>query len=121
MRSRIMITIAAFAVVLAFSALALAQAPGGARNAAPPDPNHVALPSIEPPAGWGFCPRCQNNDDRAKAWKENKVDGHAFNAKDLSGVWGWGLGNTTDDAFEAKSIPLLTDLGKKMQAATMAD
>jgi hypothetical protein len=124
MRSRIIVTVMALAVVLAFSSVALAQAPGGARdarNAGQAQTDHVALPSIPAPPGWGNCPRCENNDDRAKAWKDNKADGHAFNAKDLSGVWGWGLGNTTDDAFELKSIPPLTDYGKKMQAATMAD
>src|SRR5215510_11129038 len=124
MRSRMIVTLMALVVVLAFSSVALAQAPGGARdprNAGQAQTDHVALPSIPGPPGWGNCPRCQNNDDRAKAWKDNKVDGHAFNAKDLSGVWGWGLGNTTDDAFDPKAIPPLTDLGKKMQAATMAD
>src|ERR1700704_3007340 len=113
MRSRILVSILALAMALGFSSLALAQAPGGNRNGGQSEAGHTPLPSNTAPQGWKNCPRCDNNDDRAKAWKDYKVDGHAFNAKDLSGVWGWGLGNTIDDAFNTKTMPTLTEYGKK--------
>src|SRR5437667_5736771 len=46
--------------------------------------------SVPAPEGWGQCPRCQNNKDRIDANAKYKVEGHAFNAHDLSGVWGFG-------------------------------
>ena len=72
------------------------------------------VPSIPPPEGWGNCPRCQNNSDRAKAKEQFKVEGHAFDPKDLTGVYGWdGVAN----AF--RNIPPLTDWGKEQHAKTM--
>ena len=121
MRSRIILMIIALVVVVVFSSALMAQAPGGNRNGGQSQPGHTPLPSNPPPEGWHNCPRCDNNDDRAKAWQEYKVDGHPFNPKDLSGVWGWGLGNTVDDALNPKTIPALTEYGKKLRAATMAD
>src|SRR5262245_53098983 len=47
-------------------------------------------PSVPAPEGWAQCPRCQNNKDRADANAKYKVEGHAFNPHDLSGVWGFG-------------------------------
>jgi hypothetical protein len=107
------------AVVLAVSSAALAQAGGQNRNATNPDQgrnDRTALPSIPPPAGWGNCPRCENNDDRTKAWTDHKVDGHAFNAKDLSGVWGY---DGVATAF--RNMPALTEWGKKQHEATFGD
>src|SRR5215471_13883857 len=121
MRSRMIVVVVTMALVSAFSLVASAQAPGGNRNGGQNEAGHTPLPSNPPPEGWHNCPRCDNNDDRAKAWKENRVDGHPFNPKDLSGVWGWGLGNTVDDALNAKTIPTLTEYGKKLRAATMAE
>ena len=77
-----------------------------------------ALPSIPPPPGWGNCPRCQNNNDRAQSWKDFKVEGHAFNPRDLSGVWGYdGVAN----AFNASNMPPLTEWGKKQHEATFGE
>ena len=121
MRSRILVVVMASAMVLAFSSFLAAQQPGGNRNNGASDAGHVPLPSNPPPEGWHNCPRCDNNEDRAKAWTAMKIDGHAFNPKDLSGVWGWGLGNTVDDALNTKTIPSLTEYGKKLRAATMAE
>ncbi len=102
MRSRIMVTGMFLTVVLAFSCIAAAQAP----------------PSVPPPEGWGNCPRCQNNNDRAKAWRDYKVDGHPFNPKDLSGVWGYdGVAN----AFDPRNMPALTEWGKQQHEATFGD
>src|SRR5437667_8268478 len=121
MPSRILVVIMALAVVLALSAPAMAQQPGGNRNNGEREAGHTPLPSNPPPEGWHNCPRCDNNEDRAKAWTAMKIDGHAFNPKDLSGVWSWGVGNTVDDALNAKTMPPLTEYGKKLRAATMAD
>src|SRR5437868_8268047 len=121
MRSRILVVIMASAMVLAFSSVLTAQQPGGNRNNGANEAGHIALPSNPPPEGWHNCPRCDNNEDRAKAWTAMKIDGHAFNPKDLSGVWSWGVGNTVDDALNAKTMPPLTEYGKKLRAATMAD
>src|SRR5438105_318275 len=61
--------------------------------------------SVPPPPGWKTCPRCQNNLDRAKAAKEFDFDHHPFNAKDLTGMWGWdGIAN----AFSNRNIPPMT-------------
>lgn len=121
MRSQIIVLILALAVIPALSSAAMAQAPGGNRNGGQSEAGHTPLPSNTAPEGWRNCPRCDNNDDRARAWKEYKVDGHAFNPKDLSGVWGWGLGNTADDALNPKTMPPLTEYGKKQHEATFAD
>ena len=68
------------------------QGGGGNREAAAPVRDLV--PSIPPPEGWGNCPRCQNNTDRAKAKEQFKVEGHQFDPHDLTGVYGWdGVGN----------------------------
>jgi len=86
-------------VTLAFSVSGLAQGPA----------------SVPAPEGWKQCPRCQNNKDRADAKTTYKVEGHAFNPRDLSGVWGFG---GAGGAF--RNAPPLTELGKQRRAATMS-
>ena len=86
--------------VLAFSSASAAQAPS----------------SVHAPEGWGQCPRCQNNKDRADSKVKYKVEGHAFNPHDLSGVWGFG---GIGDAFT--NAPPMTDWGKQQHAKTMGD
>ena len=76
MRKQIIVSIAALIATLVFSLAGLAQAPG----------------SFEYPPGWKQCPRCQNNKDRVDDKAKYKVDGHAFNPKDLTGVWGFSTG-----------------------------
>src|SRR5881409_1096219 len=110
MRNRILTITTSLALVLVF----FSTAPAQNQNAT----GRTALASVPPPPGWGNCPRCQNNADRAEAWKDNKVDGHVFNPKDLSGVWGYdGVAN----AFNARTMPPLTELGKKQHEATFGD
>lgn len=122
MRNRIIVTVIVLAALLAFSSAALAQGGRGGNQAgnqaaAAPAPRDL-VPSVAPPDGWGNCPRCQNNADRDKASKEYKVDGHAFNPKDLSGVWGWdGVAN----AFNPRTAPALTAWGKQQYDATIGE
>jgi hypothetical protein len=74
--------------------------------------------SVPAPEGWKQCPRCQNNRDRAEAKAKNQVEGHAFNPRDLSGVWGYaGVANT----FRNPPPPPMTEWGKQRFAATVSD
>lgn len=66
--------------------------------------------------GWKTCPRCQNNAHIKKAKADFKVEGHAFNPKDLSGVWG-----NNGIPFDFKTKPPFTDSGKKLWEATQAE
>ena len=66
--------------------------------------------------GWKTCPRCQNNGHIKKAKVDFKVEGHAFNPKDLSGVWG-----NNGIPFDFKTKPPFTDYGKKLWEATQAE
>jgi hypothetical protein len=101
------------ASVIALSLIVFAQ--GGRRQ----DENRPpALPSIQPPPGWKSCPRCQNNEDRRKARVENKVEGHAFDPHNLSGVWGYdGVGGDRGPTF--RTPPPLTEWGKQRQLETV--
>lgn len=100
MRKQITVSIIVSVAALAFSVAGMAQAPG----------------SVAPPEGWKQCPRCQNNKDRVDANAKYKVEGHAFNPRDLSGVWGFnGIGATF------RNPPPLTEWGKQQHAATMGD
>ncbi len=126
MRSRNIVTIMALAAVLTFSSIAVRQAAGqgnagtGGRTSASGN-DSIALPSIPPPEGWLSCPRCQNNDDRARAWEEYEVDGQQFDPRDLSGVWGWGPDNTNASAFDDDNVPALTEIGEQQRQTTFAD
>src|SRR5438093_604621 len=98
MRKQTFVSFGVLVLALGFTVAGLAQAPG----------------SFAYPPGWKQCPRCQNNKDRVDANAKYKVDGHPFNAKDLSGVWGFnGIG--------FKNPPPLTDWGKQQRAKTMGD
>jgi len=95
-----MVSISVMVAALAFSVAGMAQGP-------------VSVPA---PEGWKQCPRCQNNKDRADAKVKHKVEGHAFNPHDLSGVWGYsGIPSTF------RNPPPLTEWGKQRHAATMGD
>jgi len=101
------------ATLIGLSLVVFAQ--GGRRDDTPRPP---ARPSIAPPPGWKSCPRCQNNEDRRKARLENKVEGHAFNAHDLTGVWGYdGVGGDRGPTF--RTPPALTPEGKERQKETV--
>ena len=99
MRNRIIVSIVALAGVVSLSSAAPAQAQG-----------QEVIPSVPPPAGWKSCPRCQNQKDRTDANIKYKVEGHTFNPRDLSGVWGFqGVGGTF------MKPPPLTPWGKQQQ------
>jgi hypothetical protein len=72
--------IVAVAAGAALSDAASAQAPGRT-------PEKPVVASVPAPEGWKSCPRCQNETDRREANARYKVEGHAFNPRDLSGVW----------------------------------
>jgi hypothetical protein len=98
MRRGIVASINVLIAILVFSVAGAAQGPT----------------SIPAPEGWSQCPRCQNNKDRVAANAKYKVEGHAFNPKDLSGVWGYsGVGG----AF--RNPPPMTEWGKQQHAATV--
>lgn len=114
---RIIITIRVFAALLVFSSAALAQGQQPARqnNQLGGGPDHTSvIPSVAPSPGWKACPRCQNQADRTKANAQYKVEGHANNPKDLSGIWGF---NGITGAF-AKP-PAMTAWGKEQFAKTI--
>src|SRR5262245_23752737 len=98
MKTRTIFLAIAVTGLLALSLLAFAQAgqqaPIARRNAQGGGADHVGtIPSVAPPDGWKPCPRCQNQADRNKANADYKIQGHANNPKDLSGVWGFnGIG-----------------------------
>jgi hypothetical protein len=87
-------------LILIFSLASVAQAPS----------------SVPAPEGWEQCPRCQNNKDRADANAKYKVEGHAFNPHDLSGVWGFG-----GAAGAFRNAPPMTEWGKQQHAATLGE
>src|SRR5262245_23753763 len=103
MRRGIVFTVNALIAILAFSVTGTGQAP--ARR----EPTSVPAPD-----GWSQCPRCQNNKDRAEANAKYKVEGHAFNPRDLSGVWGW-----AGVAGAFRNPPPMTEWGKQQHATTV--
>src|SRR5688572_27846201 len=109
MRSRFLVTLVTLFTLSVLSPARQAQGgQGGNRQAAAAPPE---FPSIPFPDGWKPCPRCQNNADRAAVNRELKVEGRAFNPRDLTGVWGW---DGVSAAFRADAIgaPPLTAEGK---------
>ena len=71
---------------------------------------------LTPGPGWKTCPRCTNNKQLALAYKTYKVEGHAFNPKDLSGVWG-----NNGMELDVKNVPPFTPKGQQMFDATKSD
>ena len=71
---------------------------------------------LTPGPGWKTCPRCTNNKQLAAANKTYKVDGHAFNPRDLSGVWG-----NNGMELDVKNVPPFTAKGAQMFEATHSD
>src|SRR5262249_41007602 len=101
MRKRSMVSMSVMVAALTVSVAGMAQGP-------------VSVPA---PEGWKQCPRCQNNKDRADAQVNHRVEGHPFNPRDLSGVWGYsGIASTFRNP-----PPPLTEWGKQRHAATLGD
>jgi len=72
--------------------------------------------SVAPPAGWKTCPRCQSRQDRIDSDKKYQVEGHAFNPKDLTGVWG-----NNGMELDVKNAPPFTPEGEKLFESTRSD
>ena len=105
---RISVSIATLVAVLSFAQPAAAQEPN--QDATKP------VASVPPPPGWKACPRCQNAEDRQRANAEYKVEGHRFNPRDLTGVWGYqGVGTTF------RNPPAFTPWGKQQFDATIGE
>src|ERR1700752_3226222 len=112
MRNRVIV----FTIAVLAAVIFVAVSNGRAQEGAPARPNQFAggndhtgtIPSVLPPEGWKPCPRCQNQKDRTDSAAKDKVEGHPFNPRDLTGVWGFnGQGNAFTDP------PPMTELGKK--------
>jgi hypothetical protein len=66
--------------------------------------------------GWKACPRCQNNDTRAEAWEEARIDEITdYDPLDLSGVWGY---NGVGRAFR-NNAPPFTPYGQELHEQTL--
>lgn len=98
--------------VLAFSSGAFAQARGGFGS----ESTTQTKKELVPGPGWKTCPRCTNNQQLAAANIEYKVQGHAFNPKDLTGVWG-----NNGMELDVKNVPPFTPEGQKMFEATRSE
>src|SRR5437764_15433047 len=72
----------------------------------------LEVPEVTAGPGWKTCPRCQNNGHIKAAKEKYKVEGHAFNPKDLSGVCG-----NNGIPFDFKTKRPFTEYGKKQWEA----
>ncbi len=75
----------------------------------------IEVPEVTAGPGWKTCPRCQNNGHIKAAHDKYKVDGHAFNPHDISGVWG-----NNGINLDMKTVPTMTPYGKQLWDATQA-
>ncbi len=112
MRNRIILSVLGAATLL-FPLTGLAQQRGAfGREATESQPDK----ELTPGPGWKTCPRCTNNKQLAAANKTYKVDGHAFDPHDLSGVWG-----NNGMELDVKNVPPFTPEGQKMFDATRSE
>lgn len=110
MRKRIIVSIVGLGI-LTFSSVGWAQN-GGFGSASSTQTEKELVPG----PGWKTCPRCQNNKQLAASYANYKVEGHAFNPKDLTGVWG-----NNGMELDVKSVPPFTPLGQQLFEATKSD
>jgi hypothetical protein len=110
MRYGMRVFIVTLATVAALSGAASAQAPGRT-------PEKPVVASVPSPEGWNTCPRCQNEADRRTANARFKVEGHAFNPRDLTGIYYGGEGGNKLFA----DPPPFTALGKERFQATIGE
>src|SRR2546427_12469366 len=105
MQKRIIVSIVPLLAIFVLSPAAFAQRSNG-----------LGQPEVVPGAGWMTCPRCQTPQHIRDARAKYKVEGHAFNSHDLSGVWG-------DNGMELdlKTLPEMTPYGKHLYDATKAE
>src|SRR6266481_6572976 len=112
MKNRTIVLFVVLVAVLAFSTAALAQGGQGGQVTG----DRAVQQSIPFPTGWKSCPRCQNNEDRRQDAIKYKVQGHAFDPHDLTGVWGY---DGITRAFDKS--PDLTPEGKQQHDATFGE
>jgi len=112
MRNRIIASVLALAG-FAFSSVAFAQ---NAQGTFGQNSESQTTKELVPGPGWKTCPRCTNNKQLAAAYAQYKVDGHPFNPKDLSGVWG-----NNGMELDVKNVPPFTTEGAKMFEATRTE
>jgi len=115
MRNRFILSVLGPATLL-FPLSGLAQQRGAAGGFGRENTESQPDKELVPGPGWKTCPRCTNNKQLAAANKAYKVEGHAFNAKDLSGVWG-----NNGIELDVKNVPPFTPEGQKMFDATRSE
>jgi hypothetical protein len=116
MRNRIIVSILAL-TGLAFSSVSLAQNTNTQERTFGRDTTESQpIKELVPGPGWKTCPRCTNNKQLAAAYAEYKVEGHPFDPKDLSGVWG-----NNGMELDVKNVPPFTAEGAKMFEATRSE
>jgi hypothetical protein len=103
------ISILGLAALLVFSGVASAQ-----KLELGKEPG-LEVPEVTAGPGWKTCPRCQNNEHVRAARERYKVNGHPFNPRDLSGVWG-----NNGINLDIKTLPAMTPYGKELWEATQA-
>src|SRR5205807_488674 len=87
--------------LLGFGPAAWGQAPGQRPG--------LEIPLVTPGPGWKSCPRCQNEAHVAEDRKKANVDTRAFDAHEISGVWG-----DNGIALDMKTLPPFTPYGQKL-------
>jgi len=111
MRNKIIVT--TFALLsLSFPVIGRSQDANFGRGVTESQPDKELVPG----PGWKTCPRCTNNKQLAAAYAQYKVEGHPFNPKDLSGVWG-----NNGLELDVKTVPPMTPEGDKLFNATKSD
>ncbi len=115
MRSRIIIVVLALAGLLGFSSLALAQGDGGGPAFGSESSTRVPE-ELVPGPGWKTCPRCTNNLQFENSYENFEVEGHAFDPRDLNGVWG-----NNGMPLDMSAVPPFTPLGERLFEATRSD
>ena len=111
MRSRYLVMFLAIAG-LSFPSLVLAQGDGGASNFGSESSTRT-LTELVPGPGWKTCPRCINDIQLEAAYDRYGVEGHPFDPRDLSGVWG-----NNGMPFDMSAVPPMTPRGEEMFNAT---
>ena len=90
------------------AALSFAFAPAASAQLVIGKEPGIEVKEVTAGPGWKTCPRCQNNGHIKAAKEKYKVEGHAFNPKDFSGVWG-----NNGIPFVFKTKPPFTEYGIK--------
>lgn len=116
MRKFIIVWMSGLAVTLALlPVLSKSQAQGQADGNRRSGADISRTPEVTAGPGWKTAPRAQSPANFRAARVKYKVDGHAFNPHDLSGVWG-----NDGIKLDATKIPPMTAYGKQLWEATQA-